>query len=128
MLTYLEQELSELKESERKLREENEIKQKRIELLEHNVEALTQALLQAAKQRFGISSEKTPAEGQLYLFEGEIELPVEKEKADTQVIKAHTRLKRTKGDKARLIADIPREVVECVLDAEEVCDTCSSPL
>ena len=128
MLTYLEQELSDLKESERKLREENEIKQKRIELLEHNVEALTQALLQAAKQRFGASSEKTPAEGQLYLFEGEIELPAEEEKAETQEVQAHTRLKRTKGDKAHLIADIPHEVVECVLDAEEVCDTCSSPL
>jgi len=40
MQTYLEQELSELKQSEKKLREENEIKQKRIEILEHNVEAL----------------------------------------------------------------------------------------
>lgn len=127
MLTYLEQELSNLKEAERKLREENEIKQKRIELLEHNVEALTQALLQAAKQRFGASSEKTP-EGQLYLFEGETDLPSKEEKTDTQTVKAHTRLKRKSGDQARLIADIPREIVECVLDAEEACDVCSSPL
>ena len=52
------------------LLEENEIKQRRIEILEHNVEALTQALLQAAKQRFGASSEKTPnSDEQLYLFE-----------------------------------------------------------
>lgn len=128
MLTYLEQELSELKESERKLREENEIKQKRIELLEHNVEALTQALLQAAKQRFGASSEKTPAKEQLYLFEGETDLLAKEEKSETQTIKNHTRLKKTKGGKARLIANIDREVVECVLDAEEVCDACSSPL
>ena len=70
MMIYLEQELSNLKKSEKKLRKENEIKQKRIEILEHNVEALTQALLQAAKQRFGASSEKTPdGDGQLYLFD-----------------------------------------------------------
>jgi len=127
-MIYLEQELSELKQSEKKLREENEIKQKRIEILEHNVEALTQALLQAAKQRFGASSEKTPyGDGQMYLFEGEKELPLE-EKVETHTVKAHARLKRKSGDQARLIADIPREVVECVLNAEEVCDVCSSPL
>ncbi len=129
MMIYLEQELSNLKESEKKLREENEIKQKRIEILEHNVEALTQALLQAAKQRFGASSEKTPdGNGQLYLFEGETELSSEEEKAQTQTVKAHARLKRKSGDKARQIADIPREVVECVLNVEEVCDVCSSSL
>lgn len=129
MQTYLEQELSNLKESEKKLREENEIKQRRIEILEHNVEALTQALLQAAKQRFGASSEKTlDDDGQLYLFEEETELPSEEEKAESHTVKAHARLKRKSGDKARLIADIPREVVECILNAEEVCDVCTSPL
>lgn len=128
MLTCLEQELSKLKESERKLHEENEIKQRRIELLEHNVEALTQALLQAAKQRFGASSEKTPDDAQLVLFEGEIEFLPEVEKEETHEVKAHTRLKRKSGAKARLIADLPREVVECVLNAEEVCEVCSSPL
>ncbi|WP_407314497.1 IS66 family transposase zinc-finger binding domain-containing protein [Desulfosporosinus sp. SB140] len=128
-MIYLEQELSKLKESEKKLREENEIKQKRIEILEHNVEALTQALLQAAKQRFGASSERTPnSDEQLYLFEEKPEFQSEEEKAPKQTVKAHTRLKRKSGDKARLIADIPREVVECVLSPEEVCDVCSSPL
>ncbi len=76
MKTYLLQELSSLKESENTLRKNNELKQKRIEILEHNVEALTQALLQAAKQRFGASREKAPyGDGQLYFFEGETELP-----------------------------------------------------
>jgi len=129
MMICLEQELSKLKESEKKLREDNEIKQKRIKILEHNVEALTQALLQAAKRRFGTSSEKTPnSDDQLYLFEGKPEHPSEEEKAQTHAVKAHTRLKRKSGDKERLIADIPREVVECVLNPEEVCDVCSSSL
>lgn len=41
---------------------ENQNKQllKKVEMLEHNVEILTQAVLHAAKQRFGASSEKTP--------------------------------------------------------------------
>lgn len=129
MMIYLEQELSKLKESEKKLREENDIKQKRIEILEHNVEALTQALLQAAKQRFGASSERTPnSDEQLYLFEEKSEFQLEEEKEPKQAVKAHTRLKRKSGDKARLISDIPREVVECVLNSEEVCDVCSSSL
>jgi len=128
MQTYLERELSVLKESEKKLREENQIKQKRIEVLERNVEALTQAILQAARQRFGTSSEKTPhSDWQLYLFGEEIELP-SGEKAEKQTIKAHERLKRKSGDKERLISDIPREVVECILNEDENCDVCASSL
>lgn len=97
MLTYLNQELANLKESEKKLREENEKKQKRIEILEHNVEALTQALLQAAKQRFGASSEKTPAgNGQLYFFEGETEIPSEEKKAQTPTCKSTCTPKKKK--------------------------------
>ncbi len=129
MQTRLEQELSKLRESEKMLRQENEIKQKRIEELEHNVEALTQALLQAAKQRFGASSEKTPpGNGQLYLFGEDAVLSSEEEKAEKQTIRAHSRLKRNRGDKERLLADIPREVVECVLNEDEKCDVCMSPL
>lgn len=129
MQTYLEQELSCLKESENKLRKENEQMQKRIKALEHNVEALTQALLQAAKQRFGASSEKTPDyEGQQNLFEEETPLPSEIQKEESLPVKAYTRVKRKSGDKARLIADLPREVVECILNPEEGCNVCSSPL
>lgn len=36
------------------------IQLEKVNLLEHNVEVLTQAVLHAAKQRFGASSEKTP--------------------------------------------------------------------
>lgn len=129
MQANLKQELSELRESEKKLRKENEIKQKRIEILERNIEALTQALLQAAKQRFGASSEKTPpGNGQLYLFGEEAFSSLEEEKPEKQTIRAHSRLKRRIGDKERLIANIPREVVECVLNESETCDVCSSPL
>jgi transposase len=54
------------------LENENRKLQAKVEMLEHNVELLTQAVLHASKQRFGASSEKThPIEGQCFLF-GEI--------------------------------------------------------
>lgn len=131
MLTALYQQISILKESEKKLREENEKQQKKIELLERNNEALTQALLQASKQRFGASSEKTPGYcNQVCLFEDEDE----SSKTDIddipqkQTVRAHKRLKRKAGDKEQLIADIPREVVECIIGQDESCEVCNSEL
>jgi uncharacterized coiled-coil protein SlyX len=57
-------------EKERRIKElenENRLLLDKIERLEHNVEALTQAILHASKQRFGASSEKTPPiEGQYF--------------------------------------------------------------
>lgn len=131
MQATLQKQISILKESEKKLLEENEKQQKKIELLERNVEALTQALLQISKQQYGASSEKTPQYcGQLYIFEETDEffeadidaLP------ERQTVRAHKRLKRKAGDKQRLIADIPHEVVECVIDQDEGCEVCGSEL
>lgn len=46
----------------------------KIRQLEHNVEVLTQAVLHAAKEKFGVSSEKTPkAEWQLSILGEEYE-------------------------------------------------------
>ena len=44
----------------KELENENKKLQEKVQSLEHNVEVLTQAVLHAAKQRFGASSEKTP--------------------------------------------------------------------
>ncbi len=53
----------------RQLENQNRTLQEKVDLLEHNVEVLTQAVLHAAKQRFGASSEKTPQiYGQCFLF------------------------------------------------------------
>lgn len=52
------------------LENENLFLLEKIKRLEHNVEALTQAVLHAAKQRFGVSSEKTPpTDGQCSFWE-----------------------------------------------------------
>ncbi|WP_165916457.1 IS66 family transposase [Marinisporobacter balticus] len=132
MQTALAREISILKKSEKRLRHENEIQQKHIEILERNIEALTQALLQASKQRFGASSEKTVLSDQLYIFD-EIESIQPEINCDTTTemlpVKAHARLKRKIGDKERLIKDLPREVVECIIDPKDaLCDICNSSL
>lgn len=53
----------------KELENENRMLQEKVQSVEHNVEILIQAVLHAAKQRFGASSEKTPQIcGQCLLF------------------------------------------------------------
>lgn len=110
------------------LENENKKLQEKVNKLEHNVELLTQAVLHAAKQRFGESSEKTPkVDGQCSLL-GEVidEIP---DKTKVINIKEHKRPVRIKGDREKLIKALPHEVVECVLNGEEtLCKICGSYL
>lgn len=91
---------------------------------------LTQAVLQAAKQRFGASSEKTPhINGQCFLFGELIDEIADKNETNVINIKEHKRPVRTKGDRENLIKALPHEVIECVLNAEEaICKICGSEL
>jgi hypothetical protein len=100
----------------RQLENENRMLQEKVNLLEHNVEILTQAVLHAAKQRFGASSEKTPPiYGQCFLF-GEL---IDQSPDEAENIKEHKRPVRKKGDREKLIQALPHEVVECILNEEE---------
>lgn len=114
----------------KQLEHENKKLQEEVNRLEHNVEALTQAILQASKQRFGASSEKTPPNAdQFSLFDEEdadnLPLPY----APVIPIKAHQRPIRQKGDREKLIQQLARETVECVLNPEEsVCGICGNEL
>lgn len=57
----------------KELENENRLLLEKVERLEHNVEALTQAILHATKQRFGASSEKKPqSEEQCSIFSEEV--------------------------------------------------------
>ncbi|NLL67804.1 MAG: IS66 family transposase [Clostridiaceae bacterium] len=102
----------------------------KISRLEHNVEVLTQAVLHAAKNKFGVSSEKTPqTQWQCSIF-GE-EYPNDLNLIDTRVIniKEHKRPVRKKGDREKLTAELPHETIECVLNPEEaVCHICNSEM
>jgi len=109
---------------------EKQALQDRIKQLEHNIEALTQAILHAAKKQFGASSEKTPqTHWQCSIF-GE-ETTTDLNLVDTRVIniKEHKRPIRKKGDQEKLTAELPRETVECILNPEEaICDICNSEM
>jgi transposase len=111
------------------LENENRKLQEKVKSLEHNVEILTQAVLHAAKQRFGASSEKTPQiYGQCFLF-GELIDEISDENENKVIdIKEHKRPVRKKGDREKLIKSLPHELVECVLNEDAVCKICSSEL
>lgn len=114
----------------RQLENENRKLQEKVDLLEHNVEVLTQAVLHAAKQRFGASSEKTPqVDGQCFLFGELIGGTANEMEAKVINIKEHKRPVRKKGDRENLIKALPHEIIECVLNDEEaVCKICDSEL
>ena len=114
----------------RQLENENRELQEKVYLLEHNVEVLTQAVLHAAKQRFGASSEKTPqVYGQCFLFGELIDESLDETENKVINIKEHKRPIRKKGDRENLIKALPHEIVECVLNAEEaICKICGSEL
>lgn len=116
----------------KQLENENKTLLEKVEQLEHNVEALTQAILHASKQRFGASSEKTPqTEGQYSLFGEEATDNVTLTDALVINIKEHKRPVpvRKKGDREKLTEGLPRETIECVLNPEEaVCGTCNSEM
>jgi transposase len=117
----------------KQLESENIKLQEKVAALEHNVEVLTQAVLHASKERFGASSEKTPQmEGQ-YIFDELLKqiVTVDEIESDVKVIniKEHKRPIRKKGDREKLIKELPHEVVECMLDLEEAtCEICGSEL
>jgi len=111
------------------LENENTRLYEKVTQLEHNNEALTQAVLHAAKQRFGASSEKTPqVDGQCFLFDEGIGDTIET-CASVINIKEHKRPVRKKGDRKKLTEGLLHETVECVLNSEEtVCEACGSEL
>lgn len=113
----------------KQLENENKNQQDIIKRLQYNVEALTQAILYAAKKRFGASSEKTQPTGKYTLWGDEAGDIVTTDNAPVINIKEHKRPVRKKGDREKLIAALPRETIECVLNSEEAhCGICNSEL
>ena len=124
-MQYLDEKDQRIKE----LENQNRMLQEKVQSLEHNVEILTQAVLHAAKQRFGASSEKTPQiYGQCFLFGELIDKTSDESENKVIDIKEHKRPVRRKGDREKLIKSLPHELVECVLNEDAVCKICSSEL
>lgn len=114
----------------KQLEDENLFLLEKVKRLEHNVEALTQAVLHSAKKRFGVSSEKTPStEYQSSFWEEDTSNSSATTEGSVIHIKEHKRPLRKKGDREKLTANLPRENVECILNPEEaLCGVCDSEM
>ena len=94
------------------------------------IENMMQALLHARKKLFGRSTEAaSEIDGQIHMFETTQELAgqlsVEKKKIS---VDAHTRVPRQPGVRAEMLAGIPHEIDEYIINPEETCDLCGAPL
>lgn len=114
------------------LRKVVKAQEERIENLNAQVENLTQAILHNNKKQFGSSSEKTPIEGQLSLFNEAEDLADNgaiEPTPETLKVSAYKRTPRKKGSKEALIKDLPREIIECVLEGEDsLCPYCATEM
>ena len=114
-----------LTEKDSMLREKDEI----IRRQQIQIENMTQALLHARKKMFGKSSEVSTGYEQLCLFEETTELAkaLLKEQ-ETIVVKEHKRTPRKPGIRKEMLAGLPKEIEENIIDAEEKCSVCGGEL
>lgn len=81
---------------------------------------------------FGSSSEKTPIEGQLFIFneaEASSDSSAIEPTPENIIVSTHRRTPRKPGSKEELIKDLPRETVECVLEGEDAeCPYCADEM
>lgn len=114
-----------LSEKDNMLREKDEV----IRRQQIQIENMTQALLHARKKMFGRSSEVSTGYEQLCLFEETTELAKALLKdQENIVVKEHKRTPRKPGIRKEMLAGLPKEIEEYVIDAEEKCSVCGGEL
>ena len=124
------EELLMLRELVKKQQEELAKKEELIRKKDIQIENMMQALLHARKKLFGRSTEATAEiDGQIHMFETTQELAgqlaAEKKKIS---VNAHTRVPRQPGVRAEMLAGIPHDIDEYIINPEETCDICKAPL
>ena len=119
------EELQMLRELEKKQKLQLSEKDEVIRRQQIQIENMTQALLHARKKMFGRSSEVSTGYEQLCLFEETTELAkaLLKEQ-ETIVVKEHKRTPRKPGIRKEMLAGLPKEIEEYIIDAEEKCSVC----
>lgn len=121
-------EYEELLELRKRVKEQEQ----QIVTLNSQVENLTQAILHKNKKLFGASTEKTPIEGQISLFNEAEDLSdsgAVEPTPENIIVSTHKRTPRKKGSKEALIKDLPKETIECVLEGEEsLCPYCAAEM
>lgn len=105
--------------------EEQKVK---IEKQRIQIENIIQALLHARKKQFGPSCEITMS-GQMNLFESTQELAQDLFKEQKRItIATHERTPRQPGVRADMLASLPKEIEEYVIDPKETCSVCGGML
>ena len=103
--------------------QKDQIEKQRIQL-----ENMIQALLHARKRQFGASSEVTSL-GQMNLFETTQELAKELFKEQKKItVPSHERTARQPGVRAEMLAGLPKEIEEFIINPEETCSICDGEL
>lgn len=113
-----------------KQKEELEKKEKTIEQKDIRIDNLMQALLHARKTLFGASTEVTKQiPGQLNLFQTTQELVEELFKEQRKItVPSHQRVARKPGVRAEMLAALPKEIEEYIINPEESCSICGGEL
>ena len=105
-------------------RQDETIRKQNIQL-----ENMMQALLHARKKLFGKSSEASQISGQLSLFETTEELAaglLKEQKAVT--VSSHKRTPRKEGVRKEMLACLPKEIEEYIINEEDTCTVCGGEL
>lgn len=93
------------------------------------IDNLIQALLHARKKIFGASSEKTQTDGQISLFDSVQELAKEVWKEQKKItVKSYEKTPRKSGVREEMLSGLPKEIEEYIINPEDGCPKCGSPL
>ena len=93
------------------------------------LENMTQALLNARRKLFGPSTETSVMEGQTTLFDDTQSLASELLKSKKELtVKSHTRTARKPGVRQEMLAGLPTEIEEYIINPEEKCAVCGTEL
>lgn len=106
-----------------------ESQEKLIEKQRIQIDNMIQALLHARKKIFGSSSEKTSMDGQMNLFDSVQELASELFKEQKKIaVKSYEKSPRKPGVREEMLAGLPKDIEEYVINSEETCPKCGSSL
>ncbi len=106
-----------------------EKQEKTIEKQQIQIDNMIQALLHARKKLFGSSSEKSQIEGQMSLFDSVQELAEELFQGQKKItVKPYERKPRKAGVRAEMLASLPKEGEEFIVNPDEMCPKCGSAL
>lgn len=121
-----------LEEKEQMIEKQTKELNKKDQLIEKQriqIDNMIQALLHARKKMFGASSEKSQMDGQMSLFDSVQELAQELLKEQKSVtVKSYEKTPRKSGVREEMLAGIPKEIEEFVINEEEICPKCGGSL